>query len=715
MCADRDSVFLTLREAETLSRSFDRDDLIGATLRETRERLERLVVEPILVPPSGPGGGVAHERHKRNYQFLFDAGRFWMITGDQRWFEGVRDLLLAYAEVYERFPLAVPCTRNPPGRLFHQILNEHMWSLFAAAGYSCVRDDLGPGDREAIEGHLFEPMVRLFTETHAHHFDIIHNHGMWASAAVGVAGIATGREEWVETAVHGRFGDDTTAGFLAQLSALFSPSGYYEEGPYYQRFAIQPMLLFAEALERARPELGIYQFNDAVVRRGFWGALAAVLPDGALLPINDALKRMNIDSLGYVLGASLMYRRKGPAPELLWLAAKHGRVWLDGAGVELSDAVRESGDSVRRPVGGESVELTCGPKGDRGAIGILRATDDHGEPVVVSLDYGSFGPAEHAHFDGLTLGYFARGREVLRDYGAVRWINVEPKLGGSYLPENATFAKQTIAHNTVTVDKTSQFGGNGECAGLLNGRGVRFQGGRDEPKMMIGVIEDFSPGVTMKRSVTLLEHGDFERPLLLDLFHVSSRVEHLYDYALYYEGQVIRFGMPHFSAEKLRPLDEAPGYRHLWRLGSASCFDGHGLFSWLQGDGFHTLVFSTSAPTEFISIRVGAGDPEFNLRPETGLVLRLRSREALFASVLENHGFFDEGIEMSRDARGKINRVEVLRRDENLAALRLAGEGEAWLVGLVHGPEVAGRHRVELGRDALEWSGGVHVRREREE
>ena len=49
------------------------------------------------------------------------------------------------------------------------------------------------------------------------------------------------------------------------------------------------------------------------------------------------------------------------------------------------------------------------------------------------------------------------GNSILTDYGAARFLNIEPKSGGGYTLENHTWAAQTIAHNTVTVDEKKQF------------------------------------------------------------------------------------------------------------------------------------------------------------------------------------------------------------------------------------------------------------------
>ncbi|MBB4123719.1 heparinase II/III domain-containing protein [Martelella radicis] len=680
-------VFLEEVEASALSALVAQDSLIGSTLRNERDAFKRFLQAPVDVPGSGPGGSSAHEAHKHNYQMIFSGGRLWQIFRDERYPRRIRDILLAYARRYETLPFAVPNTPNPPGRLFHQILNEHMWLLFSAAGYGSIREWLSEDDQAMIEGHLFSPMVDMFTRTYAHHFDIIHNHGMWASSAVGIAGLATGRRDWLDLAIHGQNGDDRTAGFLAQLSGLFSPSGYYEEGPYYQRFAIQPMLLFAEALERRCPALTIYEFNDQVIRRGFFGALSSVLPDGTFLPLNDALKRMNVDSLGYVIGASTLFRRYGPDPRLLWLAERHGRVWPDVSGGMLSQALEDARE--RAPEGGlsaPSVELTCGRNGEKGAIGIMRADDGDSGQAVASLDYGTHGLEEHAHFDGLTLGYFAGGHEILRDYGSVRWINMEPKNGGSYLPENITFAKQTIAHNTVTVDEAAQNGGNGQHAMKRHGEHQVFFSENPDCQMMSGAIREFDPGVTMKRTVLLVRHADFEHPVLIDLFRIFADRPHQYDYALYYEGQLVRMDERFSAAESLSPLSEKPGYRHLWKRGEATLEDGATRLTWMQDSEYVSLSLAASRPATLIATLVGAEDPHFNLRPETGLMIRVNAQDAVFAAVVERHGVFDEARELSARTEGQIGGISVLFADGEHALLALSGKRQSWRVAIALKP-----------------------------
>ena len=57
-------------------------------------------------------------------------------------------------------------------------------------------------------------------------------------------GIASNNQDYIDKALYGTR-KDGKSGFLAQMDGLFSPDGYYTEGPYYVRYAILPYYHFA--------------------------------------------------------------------------------------------------------------------------------------------------------------------------------------------------------------------------------------------------------------------------------------------------------------------------------------------------------------------------------------------------------------------------------------------------------------------------------------
>lgn len=65
------------------------------------------------------------------------------------------------------------------------------------------------------------------------------------------------------------------------------------------------------------------------------------------------------------------------------------------------------------------------------------------------------------------MAYYDNGNEILPDYGASRFLNIEAKYKGHYTRENQSFAKQTIAHNTLVVDETSHFAGDIKVSSVI--------------------------------------------------------------------------------------------------------------------------------------------------------------------------------------------------------------------------------------------------------
>jgi len=183
-------------------------------------------------------------------------------------------------------------------------------------------------------------------------------------------------------------------------------------------------------------------------------------------------------------------------------------------------------------------------------------------------------------------------------------------------------------------------------------------------------LHDYYPGVSMQRTVLMLDLPEFEQPLLVDVFRLTSQQRHQYDYCLHHLGQFVRSDSPLRVADILKPLGNGNGYQHLWDCARADIPPAQSLlFSWLDGHSYTSLVSALPLGGELIVARSGANDPHFNLRNEPALLLRQQGADALFASVVESHGYFDEATETSRDARGHVVSMDVLAHNDTQTAL----------------------------------------------
>lgn len=679
--------------------------LMGRSIARLADRVAPWLARPIEVPGHGEAGSDAHNRHQLNSQLISDMGLLFQLGGDAAHAERAAQMLMRYADHYLELGFQPQRNTNPPGRIFHQILNENMWLVYASLGYGCVRHTLDDAQRRHIEERLFHPMVEMFMVKYAHDFDRIHNHGLWAVAATGLCGIVLGEPRYVDVAVDGIAGDREQGGFLAQISQLFAPSGYYIEGPYYHRFAIRPLLLFAEALHVHRPELDIYGYKNGVIGTTVRTLLASAYPDGRFPALNDASRSMGIRDEGVVIAAAIAHARYGDAglrPRLAALARQQDEVWVHPAALALAAEADRLADAA--PPLWPSMELDEGPLGDRGAQGILRARGQDGDISMAIMNYGQHGMG-HGHFDTLGITLFNHGDEVLREYGFARWINVETKFGGRYLAENKSWARQTLAHNCVVVDEACQNGFSVERADSVHGTPHFFDASTPAAQVMSAFANDHHPGVGMQRSLLMLTLPGIDTPVLLDLFRLRSEDTHRYDYALQYSGQVTAVNLECEHARSWSPLGDANGYQHLLKVAHAAVTQGPRV-TWLQGSRFNTWL-SAADDGELVFAQLGGADPGFNLRREQSLLLRQSGSNHLFASAFETHGYFDEASEHCHGARGALQSLRVIGHDDDGSVVELHGHDFVLTVMLANRPGIGAdtAHELQFAGRRFAWRG----------
>lgn len=711
------AVLMNAAEVKALQNEVGHDTLMGKTIATMKKDVDAFMALDYDVPGHGEAGGYEHNRHKQNYNFMNLAGRLYLVTQEEKYARFVAELLTLYADKYLQFDFHIQKNTNPTGRLFHQILNEHMWLMYASLAYSCVEDFMSITEREYVVNNLFQPMLEMFTVKYAHDFDRIHNHGMWAVAAVGICGLAIGKREYLDMSVFGLKNYEASkkemgeGGFLAQIAQLFAPSGYYMEGPYYHRFAIRPLCVFAEVLYRHMPELDIYNFKDKVIGNTVQALLATAYPNGEFPALNDASHTMGITDMGVQVAVSLYSKHYGLDDNLLGMAKIQNQVWMHACGLELSRAFAKAQAERPNDIGlpfFPSVELNEGPEGHNGAQGFIRMQDDNKDVFQLVMNYGQHGMG-HGHFDTLGITYFNRGQEVLREYGFGRWVNVEPKFGGRYLDENKSYARQTIAHNAVTIDEKCQNNFDADRADTVHGLPHFFKVDDAKVNGMSAFANDHYDGFDMQRSVFMLKLDELEAPLLLDLYRLTAEDEktHQFDYSHQYEGQIVRTNFDYKAYQELDALGNNFGYQHLWNVASGDV-KGTALVSWLQNNIYYTwLGASSDHDGEVIFTRSGANDPSFNLRSEPAFILRTKGQSSLFASVLETHGYFNEEFEQSVNARGQVQDIRVIAHDQIGSIVEI--ETEKSMVTFMVSNQLAATeitsHQVSVDDNTYQWNG----------
>jgi hypothetical protein len=647
--------------------------------------------------PRDPGGGASHEQHKRNYRALYEAGQMYRFTGDQRYRDFGRNMLLAYAELYPKLgPHPARSNDQRYGKLFWQVLNDSVWLVNGIQGYEAIRADLSPEDRQRIDT-LFRQMAKFLSVESVATFDMIHNHATWATAGVGITGYVLGDRDLIDRALKGSQ-KDGSAGFLKQVDTLLSPDGYYAEGGYYQRYALWPFMVFANAIERHDPTEGIFRRRDGILVKTVLTAVDLTYR-AHFIPFNDALKEKSLNTEELYHGVAIAYAHTGD-PTLLSVAQRQARVALSPEG-RLVAADIAAGKA--RPYPFLSRLLRDGPDGRSGAVALIRSGDSETGQLLVTKN-ASQGMG-HGHFDRLHWLYFDEGDEIVTDYGAARFHNVEAKYGGRYLPENESWAKQSIAHNVLVVDGRSHFDGKLDPAEEHPAAQIHFTDSA-EFSISIGKENNAYPGIAMTRALALVAVPGLEKRLVVDLLRVESAESHRYDLPLHYQGHLIELG-PEFTVNtEVRPvLGKNAGYQHIW-VDAIAKVQQKPVITWQNGSRFHSWHWVPQAGSSVILAESGAGDPRFGLRREPMIIQRVEgANNALFAGVLEGHGSYDPDSERVTESRSQIASIEASTFGNADVAIITTTAGAKVAVAVSHSSDTQKRHRIKFAGHDLSWTG----------
>lgn len=661
IAAQHPITFFTKTEAADVRKNLGKYPLLTRSYNEIKKETHQYIGKDVDVPfPKDPAGGYTHDRHKANYILMFNSGVLYNLTGDARYAKLVKDILLKYAVLNPTLKNHPQATSSSPGHIFWQALNDANWLVYAGMAYDLVYNSLSAAERKKIEDGAFKPEVDFFTKDLKKWFDLIHNHGVWACAGVGIVGIATNNKEYVEMALYGT-GKNGKSGFIAQMDGLFSPDGYYTEGPYYVRYAILPYYLFANALNRARPDLKIFRHRDSILQKALLSGLQQTNLDGTFFPLNDALKEKDYTSNELVTAIDVAWDVYGKDEGLLVVAKKQDRVLLNKGGVSIAAAIAGA-KMIPSYYPYRSVEYADGIKGDEGGISLLR-NGKGADLTTLIYKYTSHG-LSHGHFDKLNINLFDKGKEILTDYGAARFVGVEQKYGGRYLPENKAYASQTIAHNTIVIDETSHFNGN-ENEGEKYHSDKLFSSITNPHVQVVSARENNAyKNTSLQRTLYMLQLPGGKK-IIVDIFNAMAHDTVQFDLPFQYNGQLISTSFKYTPFTNTREtLGKKNGYQFLWKEAKAAVKDEVAQFTFMSNNTFYTISSMVEGEASLFLTSTGANDPNFNLRREPAFIIRKNGKQQAFISVIEIHGKYDPVGEFSANAYSTVKQIKSIENDE---------------------------------------------------
>jgi len=214
--------------------------------------------------------------HHRLAKNAFLLGLVYQLTGDVRYAEKAKHVLMQYAEKYLKYPYCDNKGRpNRGGRVIATVLSESTWLVPIAQAYDLVADApcMSAQDREAIATKLLRPAALVCRGRGMG----IHNISCWRNAAIGLAALAIGDAELASYAINSR------SGIKQQIAQGIQDDGVWFENSWgYHFYALGPLCDLAQACYN----VGINVFNKRF--KGMFDApLLFAMPNGRLPAFND--------------------------------------------------------------------------------------------------------------------------------------------------------------------------------------------------------------------------------------------------------------------------------------------------------------------------------------------------------------------------------------------------------------------------------------------
>ena len=716
------NLILTKTGVEKVRQNLGSVPLFDATVQSVKQEVDAEIALGIDTPiPKDFSGGYTHQRHKLNFMIAQKAGALYQILQDAKYAKYIRDMLFQYEAMYKTLPVHPQTRSYARGKLFWQCLNDSNWLVYMSQAYDAIYETLSEQERDQLDNNLFRPFADFISIGNPQFYNRVHNHSTWGNAAIGMIALVMNDEELLQRALYGIEDDGLAlggkdndggfikvagqkAGFLANLEEPFSPDGYYTEGPYYQRYAMYPFLIFGLAMHNVKPEMQVFEHKDNILLKGVDALLNLSDADGEFFPLNDGQKGMSYYTASLVTAVDIAYQYGNQNPQLLSIAEKQNEVLLDQSGLAVAIGIR---DGKTQPFVKNSINLSDGPDGKQGGVGVLRYGN---EDLTLVFKYAAQG-LSHGHYDKLSFSLYEKGDEVLQDYGLARFVNIGQKGGGNYLKENKTWAKTTIAHNTISQNEMMHFDGQYETASKHHSQLYFYDDANKDVQVVSATETNAYPGTTMHRTMAVIKSEDFEKPFLLDIMKINSDTKNQYDLPFYFMGQVLSNNFAYDSPATLKPLGKKNGYQHLYLEGKGKPSTSNTQFSWLGNGKYYTLTSATDKSDELLLTRLGAQDPEFNLRRDAALMIRRKdSDNTTFVSVIEPHGSYSPVSELSVNSNSNIAELKIVHDDTNYTAVAIKdvkGQTSLFILSNMNASDSL-QHKLKIDGKSYQWKGAYH-------
>jgi len=626
-------LFLNTEEIDALKAALASDPAFGEIVEKHINELREVADSPHL-PDETKGHNLDIARQAASFAVAY------VLTDEQPFAAAAAAILKRYAEV---FPSYEPSYLK--GLATSAALEECVWAVDATAAYDLIYNsgELTEADKQAIEQDVFRASAEVLRHcNHAHR----SNWRIRSVGGVAAIGFCIGDRELIDEVFNGvrdEAGMLVRDGFVQHMAwSVLADGIYYERSQSYSEECGDG---FAHVLGAARhsgidlwqrefagssydagadPDRRFGESRPKTIRCVYDAVLYRAFANGTLAKVANSYW----DHLSRRDGWSAAWRAYGD-DRYAWPMVCDPDGWLHDLRdllfipPKLPAGKLDLAADAQLGVTGRHVNAcTLLPNG---GYAVLRQ-DATRDAVSAAVTFGDFTNG-HCQADQLSIVVYVAGRQILPETKYFRYID-----------QHLTWSKQTVSHNTVTVDEVSQYPqGDSDDMWInatkekpLRGRVVFFHAG-DELKAVRAECNEAYEGVSYDRTIALVDS------VVVDFFRCRSDDEHQYDYALHVDGKLADCSAELGEAQA-GPLAESYGYRHIVDLRRASVADELVELSHDKDDGtgpqLHLGLLTAGQGELILANGIEGLEGE---RAEV-VILRKVGRDADFVSVIDPVG-----------------------------------------------------------------------------
>jgi hypothetical protein len=180
---------------------------------------------------------------------------------------------------------------------------------------------------------------------------------------------------------------------------------------------------------------------------------------------------------------------------------------------------------------------------------------------------------------------------------------------------------------------------------------------------------------------------------------------------VYFNGQISNTNFDYTRLNQYKVLGKDNGYQHLIIDTEAKNLPSTTSLTWMNGNGFYTVSTLATPGMEFFITRLGANDPNYNLRKQMGILFRFpESKNKKLLTVYEMHGFYNPVTEAVSQSEGSVKSLRIIEGNDEQVCIQITLKSEK-TIDLLYDLKFANsnHNEMEVNGELMNWEGNYKL------